>query len=222
MDGDQSLGYLDLKIYEKLFGVLEDNFPQADAQQIISELRDELPVVNSPSLKTIHQTTLNCAKCPNLNHDASLPKWNVVDPDLMVVLSNPSISSQASEILIDALKDSGFSASRALLTYATRCTTPKGVSIIKSDCENCSVYLMGEISHLKPKLILLLGKVSADTFNPIFEGESLKDTVGQINWLGPWAYMVVESPEYIAHRGSSDSYKANFKNAYNFCYSASI
>lgn len=222
MDGNQSIGYLDLEIYEKLFGVLEGNFPQADAQQIISELRDELPVVNSPSLKVIHQTTLNCSKCPNLNANAALPKWNVSDPDLMVVLPNPSISTQASEILIEALKNSGFSASRATLTYATRCTAPKGVSISKSDCENCSNYLMGEISHLKPKLIMLLGKVSADTFNPIFDGETLKDTVGHINWLGPWAYMVVESPEYIAHRGSTDTYKAYFKNAYSFCYSASV
>lgn len=57
MDGKE-IGYLDLVIYEKLFNLLTNYLPQADCQQVVSELREELPVVNVPSLKVIHQSTL--------------------------------------------------------------------------------------------------------------------------------------------------------------------
>jgi uracil-DNA glycosylase len=217
MDGKE-IGYLDLVIYEKLFNLLTNYLPQADCQQVVSELREELPVVNVPSLKVIHQTTLNCEKCPNLNHDAALPKWNLVDPDLLIVLPTPSLSNDASEILLNALKNSEFSSSRCALTYAIRCTSSNKTKQDKSEMINCSNYLLGEISHLKPKLIMLLGKTSALTFNKSFEGENVSEMSGIINWLGPWAYMIIESPEYIAFKNTPEIYETYFKNAFSFCY----
>lgn len=220
MDGD-SIGYLDLIIYERLFGLLTNYLPQADCQQVISELRDELPVSNSPSLKTIHQNTLNCEKCPNLNHDAALPKWNLVDPDLLIVLPTPNITDKASDILLNTLKNSEFSSSRCALSYAIRCSSSNKLRPDESEMINCSNYLLGEISHLKPKLIMLLGKTSALTFNQSFEGENVSKMSGSINWLGPWAYMIIESPEYITFKKTPEIYETYFKNAYNFCYSNS-
>lgn len=214
---NEHIGYLDLVVYEHLFSLLPGYLATQDVQYLLSELREDLPTVNTPNLKTIHQTTLSCSKCENLCQDAQLPKWNLQDPDILFVAPNQIISQDVSEFFLPALKEAGFSANRCALTFATRCS-PKNSKVTETNANNCSLYLHGEISHLKPKLIFLMGKISAVAFSEGLKDMKLDAEGGVIKWLGPWAYMCVPSLGWVLSANKTQEFKNHLRTAYEFCY----
>src|ERR1700722_8864670 len=83
----------------------------------------------------------------------------------LVVVSNPSPeedlagklgSGKHTRILIELLKDAGFSGDEVCITSAVRCTTPYGGP--KGDEEDaCSGYIRTEILEVMPKRIIAVG-----------------------------------------------------------------
>lgn len=210
------LGYLDMGIYQKVFELISGYLAPPDVQNVLDDLRKDLKPTNGPSLKILHQNTLVCTKCDNTTSQAILPSWNLSDPDILFVSSSPSLSKDGLDILVKSLKKTGFSSNRCALTYAVRC---KKKTYTDQDIENCASYLYGEISHLKPKLIVLLGAVSVKSLT----ATALKqqEIMNTIYWLGPWAYIVLPSPSYIAYNKSEEAlvgFEQGLELAYEFCY----
>lgn len=214
------IGYLDMEIFEHTFNVLQNYIPIPDCQQIFDEVKQDLPMVNSPALRTIHQTSVACTKCSDVNHDAIVPQWNIVDPDLVLVSPSNNFTEDGKAILIDSLKLSGFSSNRCALTYSARCS--RTGKYTDENMVNCSSYLIGELSHWKPKLTIFMGAQSLVSISQEFKKEKISDIAGQIYWMGILPYMVIESPNSVSYNSNESNYHNYFQVAYDFCYGSNI
>jgi hypothetical protein len=214
------IGYLDMEIFEHTFDILQNYLPIADCQQIFDELKQDLPLVNSPALKVIHQTSLSCTKCPDVNQDAILPQWNIVDPDLVLVAPSNNFTEEGKRILIESLKLAGFASNRCALTYSARCS--KAGKYSDENVINCSSYLIGELSHWKPKLVIFMGAMSLVSISTEFKKEKISDIAGEINWMGILPYMIIESPNSVSYNSNESNYHNYFQVAHDFCYGSDI
>ncbi len=177
-------------------------------------------MVNSPALKVIHQTSKSCTKCPDVNHDAALPQWNIVDPDLVLVSPSNSFTEDGKKILIESLKLAGFSSTRCALTWSARCS--RSGKYTDENMINCSSYLIGELSHWKPKLTIFMGAASLVSISQEFRKEKISDIAGEINWMGILPYMIIESPNSVAYGSNQSNFHNYFQVAYDFCYGSNI
>ncbi len=207
----------------KLLSVLEEVLPKymhrADVQSVLDDLRTKLVAdYDLPNLKSLHELTKNCRKCPNLVHSAALPTWNLTDPDVLFILDTPKQNQESYKILTNLLKDIGFSSRRVALTYLNRCAPKEYRAYSPEEIENCLAYLFNEIQILRPKLIVLLGSIPLLSF--FGTGTKLKDCRGQIIWLGPWAFLPTYSPGYLRQAGESQvaETRADISRAYHFTY----
>lgn len=215
------LSYGDTKLFEKLYGILQAHDLSAEAcQDILHEL---VVTLQSPIKKTkissIHSLASKCKMCPNMNHDASLPSWNIKDPDVVFITEGPrSFSPDGKDLFISALSQAGFESSNCCLTYSTRCT--KGSARSAEEIKNCSDYLFAEIEAWKPKLIVPLGSIPSKELL----GPELKMTSSishhKIIWLGPWAILPCYSPDHASAKQQNliADFKRIIKYAYEFTY----
>jgi len=209
----------DMKLLSVLDEILPKYLHRADVQSILDDLRTKLVAdYDLPSLKSLHELTKNCRKCPNLVHNAALPTWNLSDPDVVFVLDTPRQNPDSYKILTDLLKDVGFSSRRVALTYINRCVPKEYRAYSPNEIENCLSYLFNEIQILHPKLIVLLG--SGPLLSFFGTGTKLKDCRGKVIWLGPWAFLPTYSPGYLKHGGESQvaETRADMSRAYHFAY----
>lgn len=212
------LGMAQGDLIERLFAKLSGHLNQADAQVIFDDLRSELyEGLDAPPLRELHAVTLNCRRCKDaVKPEPNLPKWNVADPDCVVVADNPFYDPEHGKFLVDALVKAGFSSSRICLTYVNRCPARRQLEL--NEIQNCLPYLFTELQILKPKLIVPLGAVATATL--LGRDFKLKEVRGTITWLGPWAIMPTYTPAYALRTGESliNNFKSDLVTAYNFCY----
>jgi DNA polymerase len=190
--------------------------PISESSSLLQEIRDYLLSRKVPlTLKELHTVTNNCKKC-TLNTSAELPKWNVQNPDAVIVIESPSVDSQSISYMIDIIKQSGFNSNQLCLTYVNRC--PKNSKYENSEIINCSPYLHTELQILNPKLIITLGSLPASV---LFGTEvKLKDYRGNIVWLGSWPILPTYSPTYALKAGGSvlEHFSEDIANAFQFIY----
>jgi len=224
-DSVLSLSFADSQMLQRLLEVLPRYVgAQSDAQVIVSELRETLySSLSVPSTENLHRVCANCTKCSSAVTRASTPLWNIADPDVMLVLENPFIlkKKQNVDVLVAALKASGFSSTRICCTYATRCEFPNG-QLGSPEYANCASYLYHEIHSLKPKLVVTFGAPVYGVLTQLAP-KSFKDIVGQISWLGSVPVMPLFSINYLTKLYSKiddvqSSLETHFKTAHNFCY----
>lgn len=219
------LSFSDSTLLEKLYHILPKYVgTYSDSAYIISCLRDEMYTnMSHLSAQQLHTITKNCTKCPNAVDSASIPLWNISDPDLLIVIENPYImkNQMMVDLLVKSLTSAGFSSNRVGLTYATRCSFPPKV-LAPADFANCANYLYHEIHILRPKLTIAFG----GTVYGILTGDKnvkIKDIKGSITWLGSFPVMAQYTLGYIAHLGDDVSsaipyLEQDLRKAYSFCY----
>lgn len=217
-----SAGYLGLAetdLLEFLYERLSKRFVGSYLEDIFQEARvDILSRKVSLNLNELHTVTKNCKKC-NIDTPAELPKWNVENPDIVVVVESPSLSSEAVNLMVTAFKKTGLSSDQLCLTYVNRCPVKRKYE--NSEVINCAPYLHSEIQLLNPKLVVCLGNLPTSV---LFGTDSrIKDIRGQITWLGYWPILSTYSPLYVLKQLSLDSSSyavEHFQNdiiqAYNF------
>jgi len=194
------LGIGESEILSYIHEALSKRFIESEVNDIFQEVRGK---VNSSKFKlqlhNIHTVTRNCNKC-EIKSQAELPKWNIEDPDIVVVIDSPSIPSEAVSVMLDAFKEVGLSSNQLCLTYVNRCPAQRKYE--PQEIINCSSYLHSELVALNPKLILCLGgtPTSALFGSP---AKSLKDFRGQVTWLGSWPILITYSPMYVLRAGNS-------------------
>lgn len=178
--------FIETTLFESLDSLLKKYLPEQDATWVISEMRSKLlsgfTQVTSPQMQTLIH---NCIKCPNVERPPVQSKWNLSDPDLLIVLDNPKTFDTFGPELVSCLKSVGFNSSRCGLTYVSRCRADEPDT---QQIKNCLPYLHTEVAVLNPKLILTLGKTAFGCLT----GESgikLNEVRGKVMWFGPYAVL---------------------------------
>jgi len=210
------LGLAETDILSTIYSRLENKLTISEITQLFHNIRvDILSRKISTNIRDLHTVTKNCRRC-NIDSAPELPKWNVENPDVAIVIDSPSISSEAVTLMINAFKDSGFSSNQLCLTYVNRCPLKRKYD--EQEIINCSPYLHLELQLLNPKLILCLGATPASILfgSPI----KIKELRGKINWLGYWPILVTYSPMYILKSGGTtpEHFSIDIKQAYDFIH----
>jgi uracil-DNA glycosylase family 4 len=208
------LGLAETDIFSLLYEKLSTRIIGSELSSIFQDIRSEIiSRKNYLSLKDLHTVTSNCRKC-KLDVSPELPKWNVSNPNVLIVVESPSISSDGISLMISAFKESGFSSDDLCLTYVNRCPIKRKFE--QNEVVNCAPYLHSEIQIMNPKLIVSLGSLPSSILfgTPL----KIKDVRGQIRWLGSWPILSTYSPMYVIKSGGSspEHFSSDIRNAYNF------
>lgn len=208
----------DTRLLELVFDKLSDKLDEAQLQELLDDMRQELYAnIGNYSLKDLHRITLGCTRCPNVASSPQLPKWNLSDPDMVLVGEAPLLDGEPTKVLIDVLRAAKFSSKRIAYTSVNRCHVDRR-KYEQEEIENCGGFLLTELQLLKPRLIVPLGLIATSVV--MGTGIKLSDLRGNINWLGPWAIMPTYSPLHVL-RGAEhlmDVLSNDIKTAYRFCY----
>lgn len=187
---------------------------ESEVNEIFMEMRDFILSRRiSTSLKDLHTVTKNCDKC-KLGSNPELPKWNVKDPLIAIVVESPSMPQESISLLVESAKNAGLTSSELCLTYVNRC--PIRRKFENQEIINCSPYLHSELQLLNPKLIVPLGGLAASV---LFGAEiKMKDYRGFVSWLGYWPILPTFSPAYALKSGDSsiDMFRKDFQQAADF------
>lgn len=209
------LGFMETELIENFHNKMSGSVPDSFLSEVYKELRtDILSRKEGMSILDLHTATKNCRKCNLGGIVPELPKWNVVDPDVMFVVESPSLSSDAVELLLKSLKASGFESSKVCLTYVNRCPAKKKFNEL--EIANCLSYLHSEIQLLNPRLIVPLGLLPLVSL--IGTEVKIKDYRGNIFWLGYWPILPTYSPLYALKSGKQqvDQFINDIKTAHTF------
>lgn len=216
--GHSALSFGDMTVFSSLYEILSKYLHSADLQVVMDELRQDLHAgFTGTSLKNLHSLSLNCRKCPNLTHPASLPSWNLKDPDILFVMESPSLSQDDFDYLITCAKEAGLRSRNLALTYLNRCSSPSG-KYTDVENQNCFGFLASEIEILKPKLVLGFGLSVACSLlhSPVKLGEER----GKVIWMGPWAVICTWAPGYaLRSKGvAAEQFRMDIATAFQYVY----
>lgn len=207
---------LETSLYKDLYESLSKYMNRADLLFMLSELRsDFLRGYTHTPPETLQNICRSCRKCDKVKDRAVDPQWKYEQPDLMIVVENPTVFEQHKSFLIQSLKKAGFSSQTTMLTYLTRCPIVS-TEIEDSHIENCVPYLHAEIQSSNPKLIVPMGSkcwtgVSGDGTHKISELEK------KLVWFGLYPCMPAMSLAWYS-RGDSKRLDDLFVSAYHFLY----
>lgn len=217
--------WLETRIYERLYTSLSKYLDRPDLLFALSELRGEfLEGFTHTTPQKLHDVCSRCRLCDKVGHPATVPSWNVTDPDLMIVVENPTVITRHSEFLVTALKAAGFKSNRCMLTYMTRCAIE--VKEIEPEfIANCTPYLHTEMTACNPKLVLLLGSkvwgaVTGDVTHKI------SDLEGEVTWFGMFPLLSGMSLAWYSYSADNSPNRGNgrfvdlLSTAYSFLYTS--
>lgn len=215
--------FLDVGILEKLYELLPKYMDPADVSYMLSQIRKDIyQSFRIPTSEQLHRVISKCIKCEGeFSVDPQVPKWNVVDPDLVVVAINPMAVDPYGELLVKGLTTAGFKSDRCCLTYVTRCPAKD----ISAKClSNCTPYLHTEIHTLRPKLIMSLG---LDAYSHLSgDGTSkLKEVIGNVKWFGLYPILPQYSLGFVdnmvkKNQGNPEQFLSIFQQAHRFIYNS--
>lgn len=208
------LGLAETDIMEQLHERLSKKIIESELLEVFQEVRKDILIRKKRlTLQELHTVTKNCKKC-SIDSSSELPKWNVKDPEVVIVVDSPSIQQEGVDFMIESFKEAGLSSSSLCLTYVNRCPAYRKYEF--DEVKNCTPYLHSEIEILNPKLVLCLGATPASLLfgAPL----KMKDIRGTIKWLGSWPILSTYSPMYAIKSGeySIESFKNDIKLAKQF------
>jgi uracil-DNA glycosylase family 4 len=208
------LGLAETDLMESLHVRLSKKIIESDLLEIFKEVRkDILTRSKKLTLHELHTVIKNCNKC-SIESSSELPKWNVKNPDIAIVVDSPSMQQDAVNLMIDAFKDAQLTSEQLCLTYVNRCPVYRKYE--SQEVLNCTPYLHSELEILNPRLIVALGGTPAS----VLFGSTIKmkESRGQIKWLGSWPILATYSPTYSIRSGeySVESFKNDIKQAKQF------
>lgn len=209
------VGFMETEILEDVYKRLSGHLPDSILVEVFRDVRKEIVSrKRSGSILDLHTMTKNCNKCQFSGLVPELPKWNVVNPDVLFVVESPSFSPDAVELFLKSLKAAGFQASRICLTYVNRCPAKK--KFTESEIANCLPFLHSEIQLLNPSLIVTMGLLPLVSL--LGCEVKLKEYRGNVVWLGHWPILSVYSPVYALKMGNNyvDQFSSDIKTAFTF------
>jgi len=212
--------FLETQLYDKMSKLLTSYMPAADIRYMISEIKSDLFAgFTKIDSKQLHTVIHHCKKCPNVSGSPILPSWNCTDPDLMIIVESPTIIERYGSFLFNALKQTGFSSNRCVLTYVTRC---KVKELTQQNVDSCLPYLHTELPILNPKVIMPLG-LSVFQFLTGDINSKLNEIKGIVRSWGTYSIIPEVSLGTLYHanekgQGAYDAFVASLEKTYNYLY----
>lgn len=214
------LGFMEGDIVSSIFDAVQDRVPNQTFLEIVKDSRKEYTsYFVSNKITDLHTVTHNCRKCAFSGISPALPKWNVVNPDVLFILETSNIDQNASALFVSSLKDAGFKSDNICLTYLLRCPTK---DVQQNYVDNCKNFLHQEIQIMNPKLICPIGGTVLSTLLGL--DVKLKEYKSKITWLGSWPIYPLYSLSYINKAGESamSDFKADMNQVYQLCYKKAV
>lgn len=179
------LAYNEGRLLEFLADVMPQYVESTEIQaKILADLRHRLLEGSSgTSIGQLHNAVKYCRQCPAMANP-QLPRWNVVDPDILLVTTVPLTGTDA--VFVELLASAGLKSSFTCATSLTRCTLKERRSPDATEITACTQYLWPEIMALRPRIIVPLGATPTQAF--LGDSQVMK-VRGTIHWIGPWAVM---------------------------------
>jgi len=210
------LGFMETDIVSSIFSALSNKLTNADILEVIQDARVSINSYKVPNKITdLHTVVHNCRKCSFSGPTPVLPKWNLINPDVLFIFETSYLDQQSTDFFIKTLKEIGFSSSNICMTYLLRCPTR---DVSKQYIDNCSQYLHSEIQIMNPKVIAPLGNtVLSSLFGTTLQ---IKDYKQKLTWFGSWAIYPLYSIPYILKSGeqAQSSFYEDLAQLYQFCY----
>ena len=187
-------GSAEIRLLSRLAQELDSRLEKHQVREVLAALREELLDGAPPSLEELHRKVRSCRRCPTLEGPPMLPRWNLVNPSVLLVTESSQLSDERVEGLAKALERAGLDKKKVAITGVTRCHGQAGAE----EAERCSPFLDAEIAALRPQLVLAMGTLPARTI--LGTEVRVADARGRLFFAGATALMVTWSPGY-AFRG---------------------
>lgn len=163
-------------------------------------------------LEVVRQACLNCQKCPlgktrtNIVFSDGVPNSNIVligeAPGFNEDMQGKPFVGRAGQLLDKILESVGLTREKDIYICNTlKCRPPENRDPLPSEKEACRFYLDEQLRILKPKIILLCGRVALNSFLPNAAG--ITKIRGQ--WFdGPYGskMMPIFHPSYLLRNPS--------------------
>jgi uracil-DNA glycosylase len=129
--------------------------------------------VNQLTLADINKRIQNCRKCrlwQNTNHP--VPGEGPANAELVLVGQNPGAEEdktgkpfvgRAGKFLNKVLAENGILREEVFITNIVKHLSPENRKPLPDEIEACAPYLEEQIKTIKPKIVLLMGKVAWQT-----------------------------------------------------------
>jgi len=182
------------------------------------------------TLESIREEALNCSKCPELAafRNKVAFSYGSGKNGLMIIGTAPSIyggnitgmpmsegKSKSGSLIFEILRENSIIASECYITNVLFCATPNNREPKPVEIKNCAEYTRREIRLIKPKLVILLGKVALHALlgrayqqNEAYEIDGIK-------------FVAVVHPSFVLRQNSDKAtklYKAQFSEAFESLY----
>lgn len=185
------------------------------------------------SIEQIKQEAENCKQCYELAHYRNKVafSYGTGENGLMVIGIAPSYvggnitgfpmsegKSRSGELIFRILKRNDLEGKESYITNILFCATPKNREPSEQEVSNCIKYTKREMLIIKPKLVLLLGRVPSNAFfvNTIYGNRYEQYKIYQ--GASTIKYFSVPHPAYILKRNIrsiEDSYIDKISRAIN-------
>lgn len=214
----------DTRLLQELEGILPSYVSRGETSVILDTLREGLyeglqgQEDTAKTLRSIHGAVSRCRLCPNVKPEPQLPKWNVVDPDIVFVQNTPISGSDGDKLFVKTLREVGFRSGRLCSTSIVRCYPKENRAPDPAEVSNCTTrFLFNELRTMRPQLIVAMGGLPAT----VLLGEKTKVTEerGKIFWAGPWPILVSYSAAYAMRSERQISeFTSDIQKAHTFLY----
>jgi len=151
-----------------------------------------------------------CRKCPALvacRNDIVIHRGNPKG-EVMVIGEAPGVTEdetgfpfmgKSGKYLDGMLERIGLTEDQVYITNAVKCRPPGNRNPTPKEQDNCFGYLEEQMKHVKPKVILLLGRIAAKSFFDM-DGVSLREMMNGLYYIKEFpgtAFMVYYHPSYL-------------------------
>jgi len=162
------------------------------------------------SLDQLHAEIRGCVKCSlHATRTQAVPGVGPCPADIMIVGEAPGFNEDrqgepfvgaAGKLLDTLLARIGLGRSDVYITNVLKCRPPQNRDPMPNEVESCSPYLARQLSLIKPKVVLILGRHALERLLP---GQgSISRIHGSLVRRGDVAYVPLYHPAAALHNGS--------------------
>lgn len=134
--------------------------------QLQSSVSQQPAVQSAPSSSFDISAKINsCTRCPlSKSTNIKAPGYGVSNPFVYILLDSPNDEPMINELLTKMLSAISLSTkSNCYISTVVKCATPNNREPNGEELAACLSFVDAEISMLKPKIIIAMGKVAAQT-----------------------------------------------------------
>lgn len=208
---------------ERLFQIVEDvltrHLHQSDAASYLDEIKQKYLEQHFRKVST-QGLSRHIAACRTCDSPTSLPnegKWNLVDPDILMIVDNVDRYKENISALIPLLKSAGISSSFFGLTGLVKCTFQK---YSQDHINNCSSYIYDQLDSIRPKAVIVSSKSTFELFQT--QQKNFTAAINTSWWWGVYKIFCLDSLGKYDPEIMGPQYLDVFRSVHAFVYGMNL